>query len=191
MKMMNHDDNECRSNVDQNCDVVVVPVAETMRIWNYSEGGRWKHDEEVVMKLFCDIIGGHSETNKDEEVERKLKMKQREPASGKICGPGFDVFGWFHDAVWFWTVWCLCLEELSNLQKEVDNMSDLKKEMDVHGAPYELFVMVVDLMDSLEENMKTINDMGSSLVDVSSRISRTEVALKEETERPTTMICLN
>lgn len=64
----------------------------------------------------------------------------------------------------------------------MNQLFELKDEVDAHGIPYELAFMIASLITSLEEMGKNISVMGSSLVYVFSRISRTEIALKEETD---------
>lgn len=59
-------------------------------------------------------------------------------------------------------------------------MSNLKGEGDVHGAPSELVIIMVDLMYSFEKKGKDFDNVGSSSIDVSSHILRNEMALKEE-----------
>lgn len=64
----------------------------------------------------------------------------------------------------------------------MNQLFGLKDEVDAHGIPYELAFMITSLTTSLEEKGKNLSVMGYSLVYVFSHISRTEVALKEETD---------
>lgn len=58
----------------------------------------------------------------------------------------------------------------------------LEEEVDVNGTPSHLVALIVDPMTYLEENKRVLSKVESSLMSISSQISKVRKALKEETD---------